>query len=355
MKTVKRIALFDNLKFVLILLVVVCHFIDLRVDNSDIYKSIFLFVYAFHMPLFIFISGLFFNDNKLKEKVIFFIVIGFLCKFVLFFSKLFFLDIVNFSLFIENNVPWFMFALAIYFALGKLLEKYNKKYILLFSIILACLIGYDNSVGDFLSLSRIIVFYPFFILGQMVNRKKLIELNSNTKIKVVSLLIVIAWALICMFCLKYVYDLRTLFTGRNPFSVDPLFLKWGCIYRLLCYAITICVSSAIIFVFPKRPLFFTKLGAKTLQVYFWHFAVIYLFVGLGLDKIVLIGPVGKLLWLLFGVVVTLILCLKPFGVLLNKTEEICKEHGLQKKEKKRKKKKNKKKKRKKSRKRIRWI
>ena len=51
-----RIALWDNLKFILITLVVAGHFADQLTDYSSIYSSIYLFIYAFHMPLFILIE-----------------------------------------------------------------------------------------------------------------------------------------------------------------------------------------------------------------------------------------------------------------------------------------------------------
>lgn len=66
-----RIALWDNLKFVLILLVVIGHFSKFFQNDSSIYRSVFLFIYAFHMPLFLFISGLFHKDEKIGENVCF--------------------------------------------------------------------------------------------------------------------------------------------------------------------------------------------------------------------------------------------------------------------------------------------
>jgi len=50
-----RIALWDNLKFLLVTCMVIGHFADQFTDVSIIYDSIFLFIYSFHIPLFIFI------------------------------------------------------------------------------------------------------------------------------------------------------------------------------------------------------------------------------------------------------------------------------------------------------------
>ena len=67
----ERIALWDNLKFILIILVVIGHLADEFTAKSDVYKSVFLFIYTFHMPLFIFISGLFHSEKNIVKRCIF--------------------------------------------------------------------------------------------------------------------------------------------------------------------------------------------------------------------------------------------------------------------------------------------
>ena len=64
MKT-DRIYFYDNLKFILITFVVIGHFL-LHILDYQISKSLFLFIYAFHMPLFIFITG--FLSKRLTDK-----------------------------------------------------------------------------------------------------------------------------------------------------------------------------------------------------------------------------------------------------------------------------------------------
>ena len=49
----------DNIKVVLIFLVVFGHLIERYIDTSNTLMGILLFIYIFHMPLFIFIAGLF--------------------------------------------------------------------------------------------------------------------------------------------------------------------------------------------------------------------------------------------------------------------------------------------------------
>ena len=45
-----RICWYDNVKFILITLVTVGHFIDKNTADSQVYQGLFLFIYTFHMP-----------------------------------------------------------------------------------------------------------------------------------------------------------------------------------------------------------------------------------------------------------------------------------------------------------------
>ena len=55
----KRIALWDNLKLFLIFLVVLGHLSFDYFDSSQMFRTISMVIYTFHMPAFVFVSGLF--------------------------------------------------------------------------------------------------------------------------------------------------------------------------------------------------------------------------------------------------------------------------------------------------------
>ena len=76
----KRIFLFDNLKFFLILTVVIGHFIDYMTKSSHMMSGLFLFIYSFHMPFFIYLAGLFHSNHNIKSRCVSFIAIGFSMK-----------------------------------------------------------------------------------------------------------------------------------------------------------------------------------------------------------------------------------------------------------------------------------
>ena len=59
---------FDNIKFILITLVVFGHFLEL-IDGQTA-NNLYRIIYLFHIPAFIFITGYFakFNPSKKKKK-----------------------------------------------------------------------------------------------------------------------------------------------------------------------------------------------------------------------------------------------------------------------------------------------
>lgn len=62
-KSTKRIYKWDNLKCFLIVMVVIGHFVNQYAPISNTMKSLSLFIYSFHMPLFIFLSDYYKKDG----------------------------------------------------------------------------------------------------------------------------------------------------------------------------------------------------------------------------------------------------------------------------------------------------
>lgn len=320
-----RINLYDNLRFLLILLVVVGHFAEVGCSNSNFFRSIFICIYAFHMPMFLFISGLFHKNENILKKALFYVSIGFLLKIVLFLQSLFLHNEASFSVFSDSQIPWYMFVLAIYIVISFLIRKVDKKFILVFSIILACFAGYDSAIGDFLYLSRAIVFYPFFVLGEMINKENLLKVTRKKGLRIASFITLIIWILICIILLERVYVLRPLFTGRNPFNINEIFIKWGFIYRILCYIISFIIGFSIICVVTDRKLpGITLFGSRTLQVYFWHLPILTFLSIYYINSNLSITYIGKLVWLLSSIFLTFVLSQKQFKFPISQIGNMCK-------------------------------
>ena len=322
MSTSNRVALYDNAKFLLIILVVIGHFIDPFTGGggqSAAYQSIYLFIYSFHMPLFIFVSGQFHKNSNVLSKIFSFFCIGMSQKIV--FSAL---DVIvnknspSFNLTGDWMPPWYMFALAAFITISYILRNIDKRFVLLMSIILALFVGYDSSVGDFLYLSRIIVFYPFYLMGELVERDKILKICTNKILKIVALVIIVAWGCLCIFKLDVLYTLRPLFTGRNPYSAS-VYAVSGIIYRMVCYLISTIVGLCVMILVPnvKIPLL-TRFGSRTMQVYFWHWPIGMILLQTGISQYICTSATTKIMWILLAVLVGFVLSFKCFGFFTDK-------------------------------------
>ncbi|MBR2696514.1 MAG: acyltransferase family protein [Parasporobacterium sp.] len=308
----ERIAAWDNIKFFLIFLVVAGHLVVRGTDNSHLYQSIFTAIYAFHMPLFIFISGVFYNTKKAAEKTIGYLGIFVIMRLILFVTEVLEGEVTTLDFFSFYGAPWFLFGIAVFTLLTYLLRNVRPVYILIVSAILGLFIGYDPNIGDFLALSRIIVFYPFFILGTMLNRSSFENLLKKKSLKFLGLGIILLWIVLCFVINDKLYFLRPLFTGRNPYFPDLHGL--GFLYRLLCYCIAAIVGLAFMFLIPTRKIpVITEFGQHTLGVYFWHWIIINLAVALGAYGTFFSSTAaGKVLWLALSIPLTLLCSLKCF-------------------------------------------
>ncbi len=304
----QRTALWDNIKFLLITLVVVGHLVDNFTDQSELFKSIFLFIYAFHMPLFLFVSGLFHSNRAVGQRCLFYLSVGFLQKIAFAVLSVLTGQTPGFSLLSDGGIPWFMFVLAAYTGLMYLLRNQNKKYLLGASLVLACFAGYDQSIGDYLYLSRVIAFFPFYLSGMILREEKIIECRKNHRWLVIpAVLVLVCWGYLCVHELDYFYEYRYLFTGRNPFFGE--LLTYGPVVRLACYGISSVLCFAVIWLVPDKNLgLFSTMGTRSIDVYFWH-SVLYRLLECycGVNLLISYGRPGKIGLLCLGVGISVLL------------------------------------------------
>lgn len=320
-----RIYLFDNIKFLAILLVVIGHAINFltETDGNMLEKSLFLTIYSIHMPLFIFISGLFLKpmDKSTKfpkQKVISYVLIGIVLRIVMSVLRLVLGKNMAYSLLdMYDSFTWFMWAMAVFITLMWIFREYNTKIILLLSSLIGCMAGYDKFLGDKLALMRIVVFLPFFVAGYMIKPESLAAFLSNKWVKVVSIFVAVGF-LVLFFINTDIYQyLRPIFTGRNSFEVLGRFSKFGFAVRLLCYTISTLFGLSVMSLVPNINIgIISKTGSKTLQIYFWHQAFLLLpshFGVYGLISSVTGDTIATGVYILIAVAVTFVCSLSVFS------------------------------------------
>lgn len=228
----KRICWWDNIKFVMIVLVVAGHFADTLVAHSGLMKSFYLFIYAFHMPVFLFISGMFYKPERIGRKMMFYITSGFLLKIVTYIAQYAAGGKPEFTLLSEMGAPWFMFCMAFYIGIAYILRNSDKRPVIVITMVLAAFTGYDKNIGDFLCISRTLVFLPFFLLGTVIKPDKIAGFRRRNAGWLIPLgmIILAVWGYLCFGQREHFYILRHLLPEEMLFiriyMITDLLREW---------------------------------------------------------------------------------------------------------------------------------
>ncbi len=326
-ETKQRVYLWDNVKALLIILVVMGHFVTQFTGSNEIMQSMFSIIYSVHMPLFIFVSGLFtrYKDDKLQvNKIISYLILYVLLKLIIYIERISFGHDSHFNLFSESGIPWYMLAMAMWLCMTYCFRNVKPVPMMIISVVSSLLVGYIDGVGDVLCLSRIIVFYPFFLFGFYLDANKIIEKTRKSWMKVVSVLLLIALVVFAFIFRDALYSLRPVFVGRREYAAFPA-SNLGPIIRLGWYFASAVLSAAIICLIPNRQNKMSYIGAATLPIYFFHRPILYVLMDVGFGALVMdnLGPVwGPVVFLLSAVVLALILSWPPLAKPFNKLMKV---------------------------------
>ena len=270
----------DNIRAVLIFLVVVGHLIPFcaKNDRGFLYNLIF----SFHMPAFVFLNGLYarYNGRKLLKRFI----IPYIVFELLFYYFQTYLLHEGFTL--QLTTPyytlWYLMTIASYYCLTELIQtKSRDKAIKAVgcAFLLSLLVGFDDSVGTYLSLSRTIAFLPFFLLGyyhSLLFTPKTVEEFHTPH--------VLTCIIIIMLALEFVLN-----TLHFPFTAllycYSYFSSGSILIRMLSEASGLCWIYILFRFIPNKKIWFlTDLGQNTMPVYLlhgfivktiWHFKVLH--------------------------------------------------------------------------------
>ena len=324
-----RVYYFDNLKFMLILLVVIGHYIDPFSDTFPIFKSAYLFIYTFHMPLFVFTTGFFAKSVMKKDsgfqlgKVISFFILYVGLSYGIYFIE-YYMDgrDVTYDLFSTGNSSWYLLGCCLWYLMIPVLGNIKPIITIPILTVLAILAGYAEAIGDFLVFSRVLCFAPFFMAGYYFKAKNVSKITSvHRSVRLIAFGVLVAVFFILVKYQDYFLQFRGLLTARNSYAIFDSFDD-GALYRAVWFASALILAYCFMLIVPKTKLFFTKLGQNTLQTYVWHLLALRLLGCISLVSIVADWTEKSSLTVLFppalALAVGFVFSLKPpFGYLMN--------------------------------------
>lgn len=171
--TTARSCYWDNIKGLLILLTVFAHILYQLQYKSDTIDSTVDFIYMFHMPAFVFVSGYFGkSDNSrsfrsiIKLVVLFFIfnsIMGFIYGFS--------------SLLKPVYSYWYLAALIVWRLTAHHIAKFRYTNLVLFAV--ALFAGFFSDIDNTFAAARIIGFYPFYMAGYLLSGEQNRQLTAQ--------------------------------------------------------------------------------------------------------------------------------------------------------------------------------
>lgn len=258
-----RDARYCNLKLLLIFLVIYGHLIEPGIYQSKVLMAQYKWIYLFHMPLFSFLSGLFLNDRK---------ACGRQC------IKMLTLYIVlqTLAVFFGNGkvkplTPywhlWYLLSYSAWAALSWLWFRFcgnkGKLSVLALTVLMGCLAGLTPDIGREHSLSRTLVFLPFFWMGLICDSQFRWE-----RLRLLSLPALLAVVVLMM---QWGDQISAVFLYQAAHYGK---LNNGVELRLLCYLMGILLCMILLAFIPMRRFPFTRAGADTMPAYLIHAPIV---------------------------------------------------------------------------------
>ena len=172
---IKRYYIYDNLKGILIFAVIFSNFLweytKLRIYTSS--RKIVIYLYYFHIPGFIFISGFLTSENSSKisnsfRLLILYYIFNFSFNTIVHICFNEPIELIN-----PKSSYWYLLSLIFWRISIKYINQF--KYCLTISLIISLLEGYFNLFINAFSIKRTVAYFPFFIAGYKIAKTQIFD------------------------------------------------------------------------------------------------------------------------------------------------------------------------------------
>lgn len=273
----------NSVKFILVFFVVLAHTTQYNMHEDGLKYFLFTFLSIFTMPFFIMISG--YSSRKINWKKWKRSALALLLTYFAFqltysypgiFEALFGLKVPevmgNFTLFKFFFIPmgplWYIVGLIVWRLFACIIVRFRISFIWSFSISLAIAMGM-GFLDTIIPSSRIITFFPFFVIGFFCPKDFFEKVSSIKHIKIYSFIVLTITAVLVALYAKQEYFI-TLF-GEALFSGYSSITS-GVLHRLLFFPAALITSICVLCLIPDT---FHTWGAKSLAIYLLHPLILY--------------------------------------------------------------------------------
>lgn len=280
----RRVPLWDNARFACIVLVVLGHALQRLTYDSDIALSLYLLIYAFHMPAFAIISGYFSKSDSPSRRQMARVITDIVLPYIIFevlwtLTKWIVEGQANPNLTQPSWTLWFLLALAIF----RLVLPYLAllRWPLLWTVVISIAAGYWSNVDSTLSLSRTLGLLPFFTLGWWLSDRDIVARldllrRGRLAVRIAAITLFAVGGFVAWYFVDFWrdVDLRAwLFYDESYADLGGPW--WSGALRLVLMAIALVLSVAFFALVPRGGYWWTHFGQYTMYVYLLHSFVLY--------------------------------------------------------------------------------
>lgn len=264
----------DNIKGLLILLVVVGHMLSMDFRDSNIVSSVlYAVIYSFHMPCFIFISGHLLNGKYLENHqmsnhmILIYYILG--CILIMVTSSILTHRFVIVNPCRPPVAMWYLLSLFWMRLIAPWIIK--VRWAIPICIIASLVAGTIDCVADEFSISRTICLLPYYIIGLTVNKDMLTKmriLRKGYKVLIALFAVVLESIFLIMFIKGGVnYSVLRLKCSYSESGVSDCY---GMLMRMVMVLVAITVCCTLFVFVTEKECFLTKWGRNSLSVYLLH-------------------------------------------------------------------------------------
>lgn len=271
----ERVAYLDNARYLVMLLVVIGHSLTQFVA-MDSARAVYVWIYAFHMPFFILISGYtarrYVGDARQVRRVVSTLVVPYLIveTSLQLITRHYTGEPNPLRLLSPQWLGWFLAALFVWRLTTPIWRA--LKYPITTSIVISLLVGLIE-VPNVLALPKILGFLPFYVVGLHMTRERFLSL-TRTPVRVASAIVLTLAFVIC-----YLYSRNwttdwLLWKSRydeSPLGATPL---EGITQRAELLVVGFVLTFAALALVPRRRSWMTGFGERTFYCYLLHGYVI---------------------------------------------------------------------------------
>ncbi|MWB98823.1 acyltransferase family protein [Agromyces seonyuensis] len=286
--TKRRVPMWDNARWVAIALVVVGHGILPLISVSDAAYSVYLFIYSFHVAVFVTVSGYFAKSGPLTGRTMRGLLTDIVFPYVIFETiwtvvKWLVTGHFSYDLATPSWTLWFLIALAVWRVALPFLVL--LRYPLLISIALSIAAGYSEAVDSTLSLTRIFGMLPFFVFGWSIRQQQLTGrwLALPTRVAwrwragAIALFAAVLAVMPLGIDLWRDLKLRRFLLYDEGFDDLGFDEPWSGLVRLVLLLVAMVLALGFLTLMPRVTTPFTRFGSATMYVYLLHPFFLYPF------------------------------------------------------------------------------